>query len=108
MAAGRYDKRIVIESASSSLDAGGNATLTWTTAATRWGSLLDSAGREMWRAQQVDATIDAVIELREEYVGLGVDDRLVTDGRTFNIKAVLGSSDRTPKRGQIVHCKEEV
>lgn len=108
MAAGKYDKRATIQTGSTTLDAGGASVYTWISASTRWAKLDDSNGRELWRAQKIDATIDAVIELREQYEGLSTQDRIVIDGRTFNIKAVLGKSDRTPKRGQIVHCKEEL
>ena len=60
------------------------------------------------RAQRIDATISAVITLREQYVGLSPENRIEIDGRTFEIIAVLGSSDRTTRRGQVVHVKEEV
>jgi len=106
MPSGNFDKRAAIQTRSTSVDAGGNVTPTWTTAETRWASLEDSSGRELYRAQKNDATVDAVIELRVQYDGLAPEDRLVIDGRTFDVKAVLGKSDRTAKRGQIVHCKE--
>lgn len=108
MPAGLHDKRVAIQTSTATLDAGGNASYAWATAATRWGSLEDESGRELWRARKVDPDVSAVVVLREQYDGLAPDDRLVIDGRTFNIKSVLGKSDRTPKQGQIVHCMEEV
>lgn len=108
MPAGKHDKRVDIQTAAETTDAGGNAVLTWTTAESRWASIEDQAGRELYRAQQVDPTVSAVITLREDYTGLAPDDRIVFGSRTFNIKAVLGRDDRTPRRGQIVHCTEEV
>jgi SPP1 family predicted phage head-tail adaptor len=108
MPAGRHDHRAEIQTATTSDDAGGNAVYTWTTVATRWASLQDSGGGELYRAQKVDATIDSVVIFREQYEGLTPEDRIVIDGRTFNIKAVLNKSDRTAKRGQTVYCKEVV
>lgn len=108
MSAGKHDKRVQIQTASSAVDDGGNAVLTWSVAANRWASIEDGGGRELYRAKQVDPTVDAVIVLREQYEGLAPDDRIVWDTRTFNIKAVLNRSDRETRRGQTVHCTEEV
>lgn len=108
MPAGRHDHRAAIQTATTVNDAGGNAVYTWSTAATRWASLQDEGGGELYRAQKVDATVDAVVTFREQYEGLASDDRIIIDGRTFTVKTVLGKSDRTTKRGQIVHCKEVV
>lgn len=108
MPAGRHYHRAAIQTATSSNDAGGNAVYTWTTAASRWASLQDQGGGELYRAQKVDATVDAVIVFRDQYEGLSPENRIVIDGRTFEIKAVLNGSDRTAKRGQTVHCKEVV
>ena len=108
MPAGKHDKRAAIQSSSRVLDAGGNASYTWATDANRWAMLEDQSGRELYRAQQVDPTISAVVTLREKYTGLAPANRIVIDSRTFNIKAVLNKSDRDTRKGQIVHCMEEV
>lgn len=108
MPAGRYDKRVAIQTDGGTEDAGGNVVESWSTVATRWGRLVDGGGTELYRAQRVDPTVSAVVELRAQYNGLGPAQRFVIDGRTFNISAVLGKSDRTARRGQIVHCTEEV
>lgn len=108
MPAGKHDKRAAIQTRGTTVDAGGNASPVWATAANRWASLEDQGGRELWRARQADPTVDAIVTLREQYDGLDPDNRIVIDSRTFNIKTVLGKSDRTAKRGQVVHCVEEV
>ena len=108
MPAGKHDHRAAIQTRTGSADAGGNVVASWTTTVSRWAQLEDAGGRELYRAQKNDATVDAVVTLREQYTGLSPEQRIVIDGRTFNIKAVLGKSDRETKRGQIVHCKEVV
>ena len=108
MPAGKHDKLAAIQTRTRTLDAMGTAVYTWSTAASRWAMLEDQSGRELYRAQQVDPAVDAVITLREQYDGLSPEDRIVVDGRTFNIKSVLGKSDRETRRGQIVHVGEEV
>ena len=108
MPAGKHDQRAAIQTRTGSADAGGNVVASWTTTVSRWAQLEDASGRELFRAQKNDATVDAVVTLREQYTGLSPEQRIVIDGRTFNIKAVLGKSDRETKRGQIVHCKEVV
>lgn len=108
MPAGKHDKLAEIQTNARTLDAMGTAVYTWSTAASRWAMLEDQSGRELYRAQQVDPTVDAVITLREQYQGLSPEDRIVIDSRTFNIKSVLGKSDRETRQGQIVHVTEEV
>ena len=108
MPAGKHDHRAAIQTRTGSADAGGNIVASWATTASRWAQLEDASGRELFRAQKNDATVDAVITLREQYTGLSPEQRIVINSRTFNIKAVLGKSDRETKRGQIVHCKEVV
>lgn len=108
MPAGRHDRRASIQTRQSTNDAGGNAIYTWTSIAQRWASLEDTGGNELFRAQKADPTISAVITLREQYVGLSPENRIEIDGRTFEIIVVIGSSNRTTKRGQVVHVKEDV
>ncbi len=108
MPAGRHDHRATIQTKTDTVNVGGNVEPMWNDVATRWASLEDTGGRELVRAQKIDATIDAVITLREQYDGLTVQDRIEIDSRTFEIKAILGSSDRTAKRGQFVHVKEVI
>lgn len=108
MPAGKFDKRVAIQTRGSTEDAGGNVLDSWTTEATRWGSLEDTGGKELYRAQQVDATVDSVVTLRDQYDGLNPEQRLAIDSRTFAIKAVHGKSDRNRRRGQMVYCTEDV
>jgi len=108
MPTGLHDKRVAIQSRGGTADAMGNVVPVWTTAATVWGSLQDTSGRELFRARQVDPTITAVILLRNRYTGLGPQHRLVIGSRTFDISAVLGGSDRDSREGQQCNCTEDV
>lgn len=108
MPSGRYDRRITIQRRTVTRDALGGAVSTWSDLARRWASIEDQSGRELYRAQQIDPTVSAVVTLREQYDGLSPRDRIVYGSRTFNVGAVMGKSDRTTKRGQIVAVTEEV
>ena len=108
MPAGKHDHRAAIQTRTGSADAGGNVVASWTTTASRWAQLEDASGRELFRAQKNDATVDAVVTLREQYTGLSPEQRIVIDGRTFTVKAVLNKSSRGTRAGQVVHCKEVV
>ena len=107
MSTGRFDHLAEMQTRATTEDAGGNVTGAWSTTATRWVSLDESGGRELYRAQQVDPTIDAVLTLRDALDGLDSHARVILDGRTFVISSVLGRSDRTNRRGQVLHCTED-
>lgn len=106
MPAGRFDKRVEIQSATESRDAVGGVTRTWATDAKRWASVEDLGGREFFNAQQVNSDVTTRITLREQYAALTTSHRIVYGDRTFNVSAITGSSERTPKRGQEVMCTE--
>ncbi len=113
MTIGGFDKRATIQSRSGPTDAHGHVSPVWADMVTRWCRLEDQSGRELFRAQRVDPQVSAVVTLREKYPGLGPKDRVKvtispTESRTFSIKTVLGSFDRTPKHGQVLACTEEV
>lgn len=103
----RFDKRVQIQARTESTDAYGHVTPAWSESAWRWANIADTGGRELVRAQKLDATIDAVITLRNTAT-LTAQDRVIWGTRTFNIKAVIGGDDRTPRRGQILHCTEYI
>lgn len=79
---------------------------TWETVTSRWASVEDKSGRELYRAQQINADISSIIILREQYSGLSETNRILLDGRTFNIASVLNASSRSPREGQSVACTE--
>lgn len=105
---GDYDQRCTIQTRSGTADAHNHVSPVWINAANRWCRLEDQSGRELYRAQQVDPTVSAVITMREQYPNLSPKDRIKIGDRIFNVKAVLGGSDRTAQRGQRVAVGEEV
>ena len=108
MTIGKYDKRVTIQKRSGEADAHGHVSPVWLDVADRWAMVEDQSGRELYRAQQVDPTVSSVVTLREQYPGLHAKDRVKYGDRLFEVRAVLGSDDRTPQRGQVLACTEEV
>ena len=106
MAAGKFDKRVTIETKSTARQIDGSLIPTWSTAAKRWAMIEDQTGRELYRAQQTNAQISAIITLRSSYDTLAIDDRISYGSRVFWIKAILGADDRDTKRKQILHVTE--
>lgn len=100
MRAGKMDRRIVLQSASNTVNDAGTPILTWKTKATVWAELVQRSTREYIRAQ--GAQDEAVIIFRIRWLpGISTADRVVFDGRTFNIREVA-TIDR--KRGIELRC----
>lgn len=108
MPAGHFDKLVQIQADVGTRDPMGQITPDWHTVGKRWAVIEDRSGRELVQAQQVNADVSAVITLREQYHGLTSQHRIKYGDRIFNIHAVNGSSDRTTRRGQVVHVSESV
>ena len=106
MPAGKYDKRITIQTKTTARQADGSLLPTWSDTTKRWASIEDSSGRELQRAKATDAEVSAVITFRSQYESLTVEDRIAYGSRVFWIKAILGNDDRETKRKQIVHVTE--
>lgn len=96
MQAGKLRHRIDIQSAAESRDAHGAITRTWTTVATRWGSIEPIRMREIFQGQQIEPRLSHAITLRY-YDGLDSSYRLQYASRIFNIHSVrnLDERDRT-------------
>lgn len=86
-AAGRLRHRLVLEQAVAADDGAGGSTMTWTVAATVWGSLEALAGREGFEAEAVVGLRRARIVLRHRD-GVGPAMRLRLGARLFEIEAV--------------------
>lgn len=108
MTIGTYDKRVTVQVRTGEADALGNVVSSWVDRAERWAVIADGSGSELYRAQQVDPTVSAVVTLRERFDGLKPTDRIKYGDRVFHISAVTGGSDRTVHRGQVLACIEEV
>lgn len=83
----------------------GEAVQTWTTVATRWGNLEPLSGREVWQAQQVRPDVTHRVTLRY-YDGLTPKHRVVIDGQTFGVVAVVNPDGR--KRFHELTCVQEI
>lgn len=97
--------RLEIQTASASPNAYGEPILTWSTVATRWGSIDPLAGRELWQARQVSPDVSHKVTLRY-YAGLTPKCRLVFGSRTFEVESVLTIDER--KRFMVCVCHEEL
>jgi SPP1 family predicted phage head-tail adaptor len=85
--AGRLDRRITIEIKTVAQDEFGQPVETWTTLATVWAHKRDIRASEKFRAQQEIAEEAAVFEIRWRS-GIDAGDRLVHDGKTYDIEGV--------------------
>jgi SPP1 family predicted phage head-tail adaptor len=92
MRAGKLNKRISIQKATYQQDEVGQAIPTWTTEATRWGSITPLNGRELEVAKKINAEITHKITLRH-YPGLTTKDRLLFNGRQFEIVSVINPEE---------------
>lgn len=90
MQAGKLDRRITIERASETRDAFNNITYSWTPLVTVWAAKLDVRDAERWSAQEVGAEITTRFQIRWSTAVEDVNpkDRIVFDGRTYDINAV--------------------
>lgn len=87
MEAGKLDRRVTIERATVVLDDFGGEVTTWTALATVWASYEPVSDGEKWRAAEVAATVTARFRIRWGF-DVKVTDRLIFDGRVFDIIGV--------------------
>jgi len=88
MNAGRMDRRITLQRKSSSQDSFGQPIETWADISTVWAEVVPVSGNERFVSQQVIAEADTLFKIR--YMsGLTPLDRVVYDGRTYDVKGVI-------------------
>ena len=88
MNAGKMDRRITLQRKSSSQDSFGEAIDTWADISTVWAEVVPVSGNERFVSQQVIAEADTLFKIR--YMsGLTPLDRVVYDGRTYDVKGVI-------------------
>lgn len=90
MAAGNLDRRVRLERATRAANAFNELVETWATLATVWAEYEPLRDAERYAAGQVGATATARFRIRysSTVADLGPLDRLVYDGRTYDIHAV--------------------
>jgi SPP1 family predicted phage head-tail adaptor len=105
MQIGRMRSRVQVQVQTEVPDQFGQNQPGWATTATRWGYVRTPTGRESLNAQQMQAALSHVVEMR--YMApLGPQQRLVLDGRIFNISHVIDPDGK--HRQLIVYCEEVV
>ena len=89
IAAGDLDKRVTLQVASESVDAGGygDPTPTWTDVKKIWANFNDGTSREFFRAQQVYPILTHLVTIRYR-ADVTVKHRLKYGTRVFNIAGV--------------------
>jgi len=75
----------------------------WATLATVWAEKRDPKGSEAVEALQNQAEMTVTFRIRY-YPGIEPKDRVIWDGRTFDIRAVTNTDGR--KRFHNLHCTE--
>ncbi len=88
MQAGRMDKRVDLQSATSSQDATGQPIRTWATYATVWAAVEPLKGRELMYARQAgyEAEVRVTIWYRSD---LDPKHRVVVNGTAYEITSVI-------------------
>ncbi len=109
MAAGRYKKRVTLETYAEAPDSFGDAMVgTYTTLAIRWASVNPLRGRELAQFQQVHADVSHRIRLRYDssLMVLTPKDRVALGSRNFEILSVINIQEAN--RNLELICKENL
>lgn len=102
MQAGRLDRRITLKTVTETQDTAGQVTRTLTDLATVWAEKR-TTGRELWRAQQVNAEVSAVYVIRYRS-DVSPDMRIydTEDGLDYDILAI---NEIGRREGLEIHAK---
>jgi SPP1 family predicted phage head-tail adaptor len=87
MEAGKLDRRITVERATTTTDAYGGEVATWVPLGTVWAAVEPISDGERFRAAEVAAQVTTRFRIRWG-LGVTVEDRVVYDGRTYGIVGV--------------------
>ncbi len=95
MNAGRLNKRITIQKATSTQNEFGERVNTWSTVIERWARVEPLRGREFFLAQQAQSEIETKFTIRHA-TEIKPSMKLVYDGIDYNIESVINvnESDR--------------
>jgi SPP1 family predicted phage head-tail adaptor len=91
MTAGKMDRRITLQRATATDDGFSTAgSLTWSDIAKVWAEVEQIKDGERWRAGAVEATVTHRFRIRysSAWEDLGAEDRVIYQGREFNISGV--------------------
>ena len=102
MRAGKMDRTITIQALSTTVDAAGTPSLTWTTFATRRAEIVQATTAEYLRAYGETDALAVIFRIRW-LSGLTTDHRVQYDGRNLNIREITEIGRR---RGLELRCDE--
>jgi SPP1 family predicted phage head-tail adaptor len=90
MDAGKFDRRVLIESKTETQSALGDLEVTWSTVATVWARKLSSKGREFYAGAQTLGAQEVGIQIRHTptVADLNQIARFTLEGKVYNIKSI--------------------
>ena len=100
--AGQLDRRIVIQGFTTSTDAFGQVTRTFSTLATVWAKVEEKVGSEKENGEMISATkmVDFYIRFRSD---INEQMRIVYNNKTYKIKAIQNADAR--EAFQMIRCE---
>jgi SPP1 family predicted phage head-tail adaptor len=93
MQAGKLRNKIKLQANTVSLDVEGNATDSWSTAATVSGSIEALSGREALTNAQLNSEVTHKVTIRY-YAGLTTKHRILFGSRIFSINSVINPAEK--------------
>jgi SPP1 family predicted phage head-tail adaptor len=105
MNAGQLRERITVQTPTETITASGEASVTWTTLATRWAEVVPLAGRELFTARQVQPEVTHRVRLRR-LAGITTKMQLLYRGRILKILSAIDVGER--RVSCELMCKEAV
>jgi SPP1 family predicted phage head-tail adaptor len=101
MRAGKLDRPITIERATTAIDDAGTPQTTWATVATLRAQIITQSAQEFIRAEGGGTSENAIV-FRTRYVeGVQLDDRVTYEGASFDVKETKEIGRR---RGLEIRC----
>ena len=94
--AGRLNKRITLQSATTARDGHGQPVETWAAVATVWAAIEPIRGREYFAAQQFSAETTHRVTIRYRS-GVSPQWRVVFGSRTFRIESVINPLEKNER-----------
>lgn len=104
------DTRVTIQQPTPAQSATGAVTQSWSTFATRWAGIKAGGGREVQVARQKNPETDCIIVMRGRLAVTAKMRVTHTDGRYWDILAVLPRDSKAPAQADILdlHCRSGV
>ena len=94
------DRVLTLQRKTTTQDTYGEPIETWATIATVWAEKKDLRGSELFAAQQFMAGVETIFKIRYR-VGMTPLDRVVCEGETYDVSAVIEIGRR---EGQEIYC----